>query len=120
MDLAFARAQMGLSLAFHIVFAIVGIGLPVLMVVAEALWLRTGPPSAGSAFAFRKYDRRDDATHRRWSTLFGAASTLTPFFPGLSLSGLGTGEIRVVGGHVITGFLARWTSPFALGCGVLA
>ncbi|HXG03741.1 MAG TPA: cytochrome ubiquinol oxidase subunit I [Candidatus Binatia bacterium] len=44
MDLAFARAQMGLSLAFHIVFAIIGIGLPVLMVVAEALWLRTGQP----------------------------------------------------------------------------
>lgn len=42
MDLAFARAQMGLSLAFHIVFAIVGISLPVLMVVSEALWLRTG------------------------------------------------------------------------------
>lgn len=42
MDLAFARAQMGLSLAFHIVFAIIGIGLPVLMAVAEALWLRTG------------------------------------------------------------------------------
>jgi cytochrome bd ubiquinol oxidase subunit I len=41
-DLAFARAQMGLSLAFHIVFAIIGIGMPALMVISEALWLRTG------------------------------------------------------------------------------
>jgi cytochrome d ubiquinol oxidase subunit I len=41
-DLAFARAQMGLSLAFHIVFAVIGIGVPLLMVVAEGLWLRTG------------------------------------------------------------------------------
>jgi cytochrome d ubiquinol oxidase subunit I len=40
-DLAFARAQMGMSLAFHIVFAVIGIGLPALMVVSEGLWLRT-------------------------------------------------------------------------------
>jgi cytochrome d ubiquinol oxidase subunit I len=40
-DLAFARAQMGLSLAFHIIFAVIGIGVPALMVVSEALWLRT-------------------------------------------------------------------------------
>jgi cytochrome d ubiquinol oxidase subunit I len=32
---------MGLSLAFHIVFAAVGIGLPLLMVIADVLWLRT-------------------------------------------------------------------------------
>jgi cytochrome bd ubiquinol oxidase subunit I len=41
-DLAFARAQMGLSLAFHIVFAVIGIGMPALMVISEARWLRTG------------------------------------------------------------------------------
>jgi cytochrome d ubiquinol oxidase subunit I len=32
---------MAMSLAFHIVFAAIGIGLPLLMVIAEALWLRT-------------------------------------------------------------------------------
>ncbi len=36
-----ARSQMAMSLAFHIIFAAVGIGLPLLMVIAEALWLRT-------------------------------------------------------------------------------
>lgn len=41
-DLFFARAQMTVSLAFHIVFAAVGIGMPLLMVIAEARWLRTG------------------------------------------------------------------------------
>jgi cytochrome bd ubiquinol oxidase subunit I len=41
-NLAFARAQMGLSLAFHIVFAVIGIGMPLLMVLSEARWLRTG------------------------------------------------------------------------------
>ncbi|HEX9108728.1 MAG TPA: cytochrome ubiquinol oxidase subunit I [Longimicrobiales bacterium] len=37
-----ARAQMELSLAFHMIFAAIGIGLPLLMVLAEGLWLRTG------------------------------------------------------------------------------
>ena len=36
-----ARAQMGTSLAFHIVFAALGVGLPLLVIVAEGLWLRT-------------------------------------------------------------------------------
>jgi len=43
-DLTFARSQMALSLAFHIVFAAVGVGMPVLMVVAEGLHLRTREP----------------------------------------------------------------------------
>ena len=41
-DLLAARLQMAISLAFHINFAVVGIGMPVLMVIAESLWLRTG------------------------------------------------------------------------------
>lgn len=40
-DLMFARSQMAMSLAFHIVFAVVGIGMPALMVIAEWRWLRT-------------------------------------------------------------------------------
>lgn len=37
-----ARAQMGTSLAFHIVFAALGVGLPLLVFIAEGRWLRTG------------------------------------------------------------------------------
>ncbi|MFL5538267.1 MAG: cytochrome ubiquinol oxidase subunit I, partial [Longimicrobiaceae bacterium] len=33
---------MEVSLAFHMVFAALGIGMPLLMTLAEALWLRTG------------------------------------------------------------------------------
>lgn len=40
-DLIFARAQMAMSLAFHIIFAAIGIGMPLLMVIAEGLYLRT-------------------------------------------------------------------------------
>jgi cytochrome bd ubiquinol oxidase subunit I len=43
-DFLFARSQMGMSLAFHIVFAAVGISLPVLMAISEALYLSTGRP----------------------------------------------------------------------------
>jgi cytochrome d ubiquinol oxidase subunit I len=42
MDHVFAaRAQMGTSLAFHIVFAALGVGLPLLVCIAEGQWLRT-------------------------------------------------------------------------------
>ena len=41
-DLLAARSQMAMSLAFHIIFAVVGIGVPVLMVVAERRWQHTG------------------------------------------------------------------------------
>jgi len=37
-----ARSQMAVSLAFHIVFAEVGIAMPLMMTVAEWRWLRTG------------------------------------------------------------------------------
>lgn len=45
---------MGTSLAFHFVFAALGVGLPVLMIVIEGLWLRTG-------------DRRCYRLARTWS-----------------------------------------------------
>jgi cytochrome d ubiquinol oxidase subunit I len=40
-DLFAARSQMAISLGFHIIFAAVGVALPLLMVIAEALWLKT-------------------------------------------------------------------------------
>src|SRR5262245_1948060 len=39
-----ARSQMAVSLAFHIVFACVGIALPLLMIISEGLWMRTRDP----------------------------------------------------------------------------
>jgi cytochrome bd ubiquinol oxidase subunit I len=40
-DLLAARSQMAMSLAFHIIFAAIGIAMPLLMVIAEWKWLRT-------------------------------------------------------------------------------
>ena len=43
-DLLFARSQMAMSLAFHIIFAVVGIAMPAMMVIAEWRWLRSRDP----------------------------------------------------------------------------
>jgi len=43
-DVLAARSQMAVSLAFHIVFAVIGIAMPVLMVLAERRWQRTRDP----------------------------------------------------------------------------
>jgi cytochrome bd ubiquinol oxidase subunit I len=40
-DLLAARSQMAMSLGFHIIFAPVGVALPLMMPIAEALWLKT-------------------------------------------------------------------------------
>jgi cytochrome bd ubiquinol oxidase subunit I len=41
-DLLAARTQMAISLGFHIIFAEIGIAMPLMMVIAEWKWRRTG------------------------------------------------------------------------------
>jgi cytochrome d ubiquinol oxidase subunit I len=41
-DLLAARTQMAISLGFHIVFAEIGIAMPLMMLIAERRWRRTG------------------------------------------------------------------------------
>ena len=43
-DVLFARGQMAMSLAFHIVFAAIGVAMPLLMVLAEWRYRRTLDP----------------------------------------------------------------------------
>ncbi|MEA2147205.1 MAG: cytochrome bd ubiquinol oxidase subunit [Solirubrobacteraceae bacterium] len=71
------RAQMGTSLSFHLFFAVLGVGLPLMMLVAEGMHLRTGDP------VWR-------ALARRWSKVFGvlfavgaASGTIISFELGL-------------------------------------
>jgi cytochrome d ubiquinol oxidase subunit I len=42
--LTYARAQMGMSLAFHMIFAAVGVAMPLIMIISDALHMRTGDP----------------------------------------------------------------------------
>lgn len=44
-DLLAARTLMALALGFHILFAVAGIAMPLLMAIAEWRWLRTGQPT---------------------------------------------------------------------------
>src|SRR5947208_11747340 len=46
----------------------------------------------GSAFVFSKYDVEKE---RRWRSVFGMASFLTPFFQWMILGALTTGQLRV-------------------------
>src|SRR6266481_5952409 len=55
---ALARATMGTSLGFHIVFAVLGVGMPLLMSVAEGL-------------AIWRHDEAWMVLARRWSRAFG-------------------------------------------------
>jgi cytochrome bd ubiquinol oxidase subunit I len=71
------RSQIGTSLSFHLFFAVLGVGLPLMMLVAEGMHIRTGDP------VWR-------ALARRWSKVFavlfavGAASgTIISFELGL-------------------------------------
>ncbi|MGE0607635.1 MAG: cytochrome ubiquinol oxidase subunit I [Pirellulales bacterium] len=43
-NLVAARLLMTLSLAFHMVYAAIGIGMPLLLVIVEGMYLRTGQP----------------------------------------------------------------------------
>lgn len=56
-DLLAARVQMAVTLGFHIVVAVLGVGMPLLILAAEALALRTG-------------DATWRALARRWSKAF--------------------------------------------------
>src|ERR1700722_9453696 len=43
-DLIAARGLMAMSLAFHIIFAVIGLAMPLMMVIVEFRWFRTGEP----------------------------------------------------------------------------
>lgn len=101
---AFPRAFAAIMTALHIPLTLMLLGI-----VAR-----------GSAFVFRKYDTADDQVQRRWTTVFGIASLLTPFVQGVCLGALASGAIRTEGSRVLTGFFAGWTGGFAISCGVFA
>jgi len=72
----------------------------------------------GSAFVFRAHNSKPEAGQRRWGMVFGAACFITPFFQGVTVGALATGQIRVLHGQVASGFFAGWLTPFALACGI--
>jgi len=47
----------------------------------------------GSAFIFRQYDSKSSAGQHRWGKVFGAACFITPFFQGVTIGALATGQM---------------------------
>jgi cytochrome d ubiquinol oxidase subunit I len=82
------RAQMGTSLAFHLSFAVSGVGPPVMMLIAEGLHLRIG-------------DRVWLALARRWSKAFlFAVSAVSGTIISFELGLLWPGFTRIAGGII--------------------
>jgi hypothetical protein len=59
-NLILARSQMGMSLAFHIIFATIGVSLPLMMTISEWRWRSTGRSSLPitGKWRFRETDSR--------------------------------------------------------------
>lgn len=101
---AFPRAFSALSVALHVPLTLALLGIVL----------------RGSAFTFRAYGLQPTDTRARWGQVFAWASAATPLFLGAALAALATGDIVLQGGQVRSGFLAGWTTPFALLVGVFA
>jgi cytochrome bd ubiquinol oxidase subunit II len=102
--------------AFPHAFAIITTALHVPLLLALI-----GIVLRGSAFVFRAYGMQPDPLRERWGRVFAWASALTPVFLGMSLAALSSGAIRVDEQHRVTsGFLAGWTTSFALAVGLFA
>lgn len=101
---AFPRVYSALVTALHVPFTVLLIGIVL----------------RGAAFTFRHYDTPDEQVQRRWSLLFGLASVLTPVFLGVCIGAIMTGEIRVEGGTVVSGFVRPWLGLFPFLVGLFA
>ncbi|QRK10196.1 cytochrome d ubiquinol oxidase subunit II [Archangium violaceum] len=101
---AFPRAFAVLSVALHVPLTLLLLGIVF----------------RGTAFTFRAYDARGDRVQRRWGVVFSVASVLSPALLGMCVGAVVSGDIRVRGTVVESGFFAGWLSPFALAVGLLA
>jgi cytochrome d ubiquinol oxidase subunit II len=101
---AFPPAFSALSIALHVPVALALVGLVF----------------RGSAYVFHAYGIQTDEARTGWSRLFAWSSVVTPVCLGLVVGGVSSGDIRVVGNDVTSGFFAGWTTPFAFAVGVFS
>ncbi|QSQ22248.1 cytochrome d ubiquinol oxidase subunit II [Pyxidicoccus parkwayensis] len=100
----FPRAFAVLSVALHVPLTLLLLGIVF----------------RGAAFTFRTYDTRGDAVQRQWGLVFSIASVMAPVLLGLCVGAVASGNIRVEGRTVVSGFFAPWLTPFAWTVGALA
>lgn len=56
----------------------------------------------GAGYAFKQYDPKKDKIYYAWSKVFGIASFLTPFFLGITLGSLASGNVGDINAFVIS------------------
>lgn len=101
-------------------FAVVSTALHIPIVLALV-----GIVLRGSAFVFRAYGLQPNQTRARWGQVFAWASAVTPVFLGTIVAAVSSGAIELAWDprgivHSSSGFLAGWTSPFALAVGAFS
>ena len=74
----------------------------------------------GSAFVFRQYGGAGATNDLAWGRVFAVASVVSPFFLGVIIGAVTSGEIRVQDGVPTTGYVAGWLGLFPATVGVFA
>lgn len=101
---AFSRAFAVISIALHIPIALALLGIVL----------------RGAAYTFRAYGIQGERARRGWEHAFAWASLSTPILLGTVVGALSSGDIRVVDGQVVSGYLAGWLSPLSWAIGLFA
>jgi cytochrome bd ubiquinol oxidase subunit I len=93
-DLVIARSMFGTNMGFHIIFATIGVGLPLMMIIAEIMYQRTK-------------DLHYVVMAKRWTMTFGVLLGVgipTGTIAGVQLSLLWPGFMKVIGKVMVLPF----------------
>jgi len=97
---------------FPVAFAVVATALHIPIALALV-----GIVLRGAAFTFRAYGLQSSDLRDRWGRVFAWSSLVTPICLGLVVGGMSSGHIVAEAGVVRSGFVAGWTSSFAMSVG---
>ena len=94
--------------------------------ISRALWLPmllalAGVVFRGAGFIFRAYAIGADWLREIAGAVFALASTFTPFFMGMAVGAISTGELKIAEDGSYTGnHLTDWITPLSIYSGILA
>lgn len=98
------------SKAFSMISTVLHIPLTMLLV---------GIVMRGSAFAFRTGDVKKDEMHLWWDRIFAGSSLLTPFFLGVTIGAIASGQLTLQPELFVETFVTPWLAPFPFSVGAL-
>jgi cytochrome d ubiquinol oxidase subunit II len=74
----------------------------------------------GSSFVFRAYHTSDYQVQKRWGIIFAIASIMSPIWLGVVVGAMSSGNISVVDGVSVNGYVAPWFGLFPFTVGLFA